>query len=150
MPNITLKEIVDGYFTTYGRTPKKSYDEGTIYTVIANGMAVLAGLLNGGSDINDFYLYINNQANDYGVDVNEAIQYMNAHPEYMTYIETTAKNSGYYDNSVAAVFSTLGRGIGQSISNLFWGILKPILWVVVGAIVVILAITYGPKLIKKK
>jgi len=79
-----LKVIVDGYFKKYGRTPLKSYNTGELILIRDYAMKLV-----GETRITEYLEFLRKMFNRYGVVQSEALQYINAHPEFMQQLTST-------------------------------------------------------------
>lgn len=144
----TLKTIADGYFTTYGRTPKKSYTDEDIYNIIQTAMMQLRTFTEtDNTALWNFKTYLETVAQEYGVNLSEAVDYVQGNPYYEEYITNTAKNSvqiidpGLGD-LLGYVGSSIGGGIGNFLSGGILSFLKKILPVIIIAVLLYIGYKY--------
>lgn len=140
----TLTQIVDGYFKKYGRVPKINYSPDDLRYVRA---VAVRELLRGDTDAYKSYLL--EVADKFGVDVNEALQYIIANPGYIKTLTSQEDLKGNVLESLTDfVHDTLLIPINaaaETIGDTIKAFLKQLVPVVIVVAVLYLAFKYANK-----
>lgn len=136
----TLKGIVDGYFKRYGRTPKVNYTA----TNVLNARDYFAKLI-GETKIGEAKAFLSKLVVKYGIDINEAEQYLKQNPSYVRVLGSNENLDGgdprealenAFDLLITKPLKWAGGKIGEIAGGTFFEFLKKVFPALIVVVVV--------------
>lgn len=124
-----IRTIVDGYFIKYGRTPKRSYSADTVSEIIIQAGLIVANATTDKSWFDKLRQLLIQKAEYYGVNISEAIQYLNNNPQFADMIVQYVKENIAIETSGQMLKELLAAPFGfagSAIMAALWSFVKPL------------------------